>query len=409
MERKGPVPHERGPARNDAGPAHHARQHHAKHPAVVPVPRDPGEIQGLVHELQVHQIELEMQNEELQKTREEVKAGLDRYVELYDFAPVGYFTLDNLGLILQANFAGASMLGSERSRLTGRPFVSCIAPGSLPAFTALVRNVYRQPDAGCQTAELTLATSPPVILRIEARVVSPGARCLLAATDITGYREAEEKVRIVLQEKEILLREIHHRVKNNLQIVSGLLDMSRMRITDPATVAALTDMMLKIQSMAQIHTSLYERKESNGFIDLGDHIRDQIRTVSRVYENENRDLTFQFDLGSVRLPIDQAIPCALVINEILTNIYKHAYKDRRRGLVRISTGTDGEKIRIAVRDDGIGFPAGFDIENPGTLGMKLMKNLVIVQLRGTFSITGSNGTEVVIEFPAGPGNPAGRL
>ncbi|HUU74682.1 MAG TPA: PAS domain S-box protein, partial [Methanoregulaceae archaeon] len=153
--------------------------------------------------------------------------------------------------------------------------------------------------------------------------------------DVTDRKHAEENLVASLEEKEILLREIHHRVKNNLQLISGLLDMTRMRTVDESTNSILTDMMLKIQTMAQIHTRLYESKQF-GKISITGQFRDQIMALSNIYSHKGHEISCEINSQEVFLPVDQAIPCALVVNEILSNAYKHAFKGRKQGTIEIS-------------------------------------------------------------------------
>jgi PAS domain S-box-containing protein len=216
--------------------------------------------------------------------------------------------------------------------------------------------------------------------------------------DITDRKHAEEKLVASLQEKEVLLREIHHRVKNNLQLISGLLDMTRMRTVDESTNTILTDMMLKIQTMAQIHTRLYESKQF-GKISLTGQIHDQIAGLSNIYSHKGHEISCEINSNEVFLPVDQAIPCALVVNEILSNAYKHAFKGKKQGTIEIFALQEDGKIRITVRDDGVGLPGNFDISRSTSLGLKLIRTLVQHQLKGSISFKSQNGTEISMEFP----------
>jgi PAS domain S-box-containing protein len=216
--------------------------------------------------------------------------------------------------------------------------------------------------------------------------------------DITDRKHAEEKLIASVQEKEVLLREIHHRVKNNLQLISGLLDMTRMRSTDESTNSILTDMMLKIQTMAQIHTRLYESRQF-GKISITGQFRDQIVALSDIYSHKGHEISCEITTDEIFLPVDQALPCALVVNEVLSNAYKHAFKGRKKGTIEISASREEGLIRISVRDDGIGLPSQFDISHTNSLGLKLIRTLVQHQLKGTLTFENRNGTEVHMEFP----------
>jgi two-component sensor histidine kinase len=216
--------------------------------------------------------------------------------------------------------------------------------------------------------------------------------------DITDRKHAEEKLFASLQEKEVLLREIHHRVKNNLQLISGLLDMTRMRTVDESTNSILTDMMLKIQTMAQIHTRLYESKQF-GRINISAQFIDQVTALSNIYSHKGHEISCEIHAEEVFLPVDQAIPCALVVNEILSNAYKHAFKGRKKGTIEISAVQENGQIHLIVRDDGVGMPDNFDVSSSTSLGLKLIRTLVQHQLKGSLRINSRQGTEVSVEFP----------
>jgi PAS domain S-box-containing protein len=216
--------------------------------------------------------------------------------------------------------------------------------------------------------------------------------------DVTDRKHAEDKLMASVQEKEVLLREIHHRVKNNLQLISGLLDMTRMRTVDESTNHILADMMLKIQTMAQIHTRLYESKQF-GKIGIIAQCRDQVTALSNIYSHKGHEINCEIHSGEIFLPVDQALPCALIINEILSNAYKHAFKGQNNGRIDISAFRENGKVRIVVHDDGIGLPGNLDINHSNSLGLKLIRTLVQHQLKGSLSVNSHQGTEIIVEFP----------
>jgi len=219
-----------------------------------------------------------------------------------------------------------------------------------------------------------------------------------ASHDISEQKQADERLVASLHEKEVMLREIHHRVKNNLQLMSGLLDMNRMRTADESTQGMLTDMMLKIQTMAQIHERLYESKHL-GKIDLTGQIRDQVSGLSEIFSHTGHMIHCKINPAEIFLPVDQALPCALAVNEILSNAYKHAFRGREHGTVEITAVRVNSHIRIMVCDDGIGLPAHFDISEINSLGFKLIRTLVQHQLHGSLTWKSRNGTRICFEFP----------
>jgi len=196
-----------------------------QHPEASPT-RTEADTQRLVHELRVHQIELEMQNEELQRARNEMEAGLEKYSDLYDFAPVGYVTLDREGTIREANLTSASLLGIERSRLVGRRFGPYVSAADRPAFTAFLTKVFA--SKAREFCEVTLLQDgqAPVAVRIEAAVA--GRECRAVLEDITEYKRAEED-RLILNKLEstgILAGGIAHDFNNLLTVIVLNLDLA---------------------------------------------------------------------------------------------------------------------------------------------------------------------------------------
>jgi PAS domain S-box-containing protein len=214
--------------------------------------------------------------------------------------------------------------------------------------------------------------------------------------DVTARELAEQAVRDSLRDKEILLKEIHHRVKNNLQIISGLLYLQEEHVHDPAALDAFRQSRHRIASMALIHEELY-RSANLSRVCLGEYVRDLLPRLFDDASNGPR-LAMDLRLDEARVPIEQAVPAGLVINELLTNAYKHAFIGRDQGLLGIAiTEVDG-MVEIEIRDDGPGLPAGLDLERTATLGMQLVGNLAR-QLRGSIEARNDGGAVLLLRFP----------
>ena len=226
----------------------------------------------------------------------------------------------------------------------------------------------------------------------------------LSETNLKLKKEIEDRIKIQKNltisatEKDLLLREVHHRVKNNLQLIIGLVDMTKTRAHEPAVRSTLTDIMTKVQTMGSIHSRLYESKRFDK-INMKRQVQDLVDMIAGFYDHDHLDITTNIDCAEIYLTVDRAIPCALALNELISNIHKHAFSGRRSGLVEISSSKKDDMLRFVVRDNGVGLPTGFNIEKSNRLGLKLMRTLVEQQLRGTVQITSIAGTEVVIEFP----------
>jgi len=217
----------------------HLRERHAETgPA-----RTEADTQRLVHELEVHQIELEMQNAELRQTRDEMEAGLERYSDLYDFAPVGYLTLDREGTILEANLTSASLLGIERSRLIKQRFGSCVSAADLPAFNAFLAKVFESKVRGFCEVTLLPEGKPPVELRIEGLVAASGQECRVVLADISEHKRAELD-RLILNNLEatgILVGGIAHDFNNLLTMILLNVELAQALIPPGEELAGLLE------------------------------------------------------------------------------------------------------------------------------------------------------------------------
>jgi PAS domain S-box-containing protein len=215
-------------------------------------------------------------------------------------------------------------------------------------------------------------------------------------------KKVAKKLTISANEKDLLLREVHHRVKNNLQLISGLIDITKMRTHDPPVIATLTDIMAKVHTMGLIHTRLYESKRFDR-VNMKDQINDLVETISGFYDHDHLDIVTKINCTEIYIPVDIAIPCALALNETFSNIHKHAFQGRRHGIIDISSTLNDEMLRFVIKDNGVGLPKGFDIEKSNRLGLKLIRALVEQQLHGTVEIKSKKGTQVIIQFPVHQG------
>ena len=213
--------------------------------------------------------------------------------------------------------------------------------------------------------------------------------------DITASVRAERTVLESLHEKEILLKEIHHRVKNNLQIISGLLYLQEEHVQDPVALEAFRESRNRIGSMALVHEELY-RSTNLSRVCLGEYVRDLLPRLFGNGDSQPR-VVRHLHLGEACVPIEQAVPAGLIINELLTNAYKHAFAGRGTGELTIIVEASDDTIVIAVRDNGPGLPDDFSMEQTASLGMQLVCNLTR-QLRGEIAAQNDGGAVFTLRF-----------
>ncbi len=208
---------------------------------------------------------------------------------------------------------------------------------------------------------------------------------------------AESNLKRSLEEKEILLKEVHHRVKNNMQIISSILKMQERLINDPKLKTVLGESQNRIRSMALIHENLYSN-ENLANIQFKNYVQALVNTISRSYSNQQKTVTFHFDIEDVFLPIDIGIPCGLIINELISNSFKHAFPDRKEGNISISLEHNGDgAYTLLVADDGIGVNSSFSPDSAKSLGMRIVLKL-IDQIEAELSYDFSEGTKYFIRF-----------
>ncbi|MBE2272158.1 MAG: hypothetical protein IAE80_28245 [Anaerolinea sp.] len=210
-------------------------------------------------------------------------------------------------------------------------------------------------------------------------------------------RRAEAQLRDSLAEKEVLIKEIHHRVKNNLQIISSLLALQIPGLADPNVRAQFEDSQNRIRTMALIHERLY-RSENLRRIDFAPYLRDLTGYLIAGYQLERKGIRFDISADEVALDIDTAIPCGLLINELVSNALKHAFVGKTDGTISVNMRHAAEGYyTLTVRDDGVGFPDGLDYRNSHSLGLQLVTSLVR-QLGGSMELSRQPGTTIVICF-----------
>jgi PAS domain S-box-containing protein len=220
---------------------------------------------------------------------------------------------------------------------------------------------------------------------------------IAAIRDIADRKIVEQQIEASLRDKEVLLSEIHHRVKNNFEIISSLLDMAGMRIENREIQNLLISSRTRIHSMAMIHSQLYQNDRFDS-IDMVRHTAELAVNLQFIYGSEKK-IDLSIEPAEVYLSLRQAIPCALILNELITNSLKYAFNDKKQGKIRISICRSGDDtVLIRVKDDGCGILEEASVKPAGGLGLELVKHLVIGQLKGEMRFDNDNGTDIHIEF-----------
>jgi PAS domain S-box-containing protein len=218
--------------------------------------------------------------------------------------------------------------------------------------------------------------------------------------DVTARVQAEDTLRAALAEQAILLKEVHHRVKNNLQVVISLLRLQSRSVVDASVVAALRDGQQRVEVMVLVHELLY-CTDDLAHIDTATYVRHLSEQLLRIYASASQTITVEVDVDPIWLDLDHAVPCGLIINELLSNSLKYAFPDGQPGTIGVNLWMSApETLTLRVWDTGCGLPAAAIHPSEHSLGMRLVHSLAH-QLRGTLSIEATAGTSVTIRFPVG--------
>lgn len=216
------------------------------------------------------------------------------------------------------------------------------------------------------------------------------------ANDITVRKTATEQLKSSLKEKEVLLKEIHHRVRNNLQIISSLLYLQKQSVESDEFADILMESQNRIKSITMVHEKLYDSDDLTR-INFPEYIERLVSDLFNSYSTSTRQVAKVIDVENLRLNIETAVPCGLIISELVSNSLKHAFPEGRTGTLIVSLKTGDEWNELVISDDGVGFPEEFDFRNTKTLGLKLV-NTLVNQINGEITLDRSRGTEFKIIF-----------
>lgn len=312
-------------------------------------------------------------------------------------SPTGMIMVDHRGTIVMLNAQAERLFGYERTELLGRPIellVPVRARGEHPAFRASFFGDLRARPMGAGRDLFGMrkdGSEIPIEIGLNPFETARGTFVLSSIVDITERHRHLAQITASLAEKETLLHEIHHRVKNSLQMISSLLNLQA--DASPAAREALLQSQARIQAIAMVHEGLY-RSQSTSHIDFDAYLRELIGHTAHAHLAANRDICFEIDVSRVRLGIDRAVPCGLLVSELVTNALKHAFEGRRTGKVIVQLSKDEEgMVSLVVADDGIGLPPSVDLDtlDGKTLGLDLVQtfakqlgaNVVVERTEGT--------------------------
>lgn len=351
----------------------------------------------------------------------------------------GAVSTDTGGLIMLINPAALALIDQDAENCMGQPFDRVFPLTSVKTktpLTGLINRVLAAETVLTTNGDLTLSTGGGKIVPIELSC-SPitdqnGGRIgtIIILRDVTLQRQmtrelqrlvkertadleaeierrkdAEQVIRTALAEKEILLKELHHRVKNNLQIISSMLNLQAKKMKDPSLQQALRESLNRIRTISAVHEKILTSHDLSR-IDLQAYVRHLVNNLLSLYHTKPGTITPVIEITEIFVDINTAIPLGLVLNELVANSLKHAFPDGRCGEIAVTVRDEGHILVITCGDNGVGMPDGYDWENPDTVGLILVHSL-IDQLRGTIEKIPGEGTRfrIVIQKSSDGNSP----
>lgn len=301
----------------------------------------------------------------------------------------------NPGKFTEVNDVACQRLGYAREELLemGPENIESDQNRQIPHFMKIIQS---EGTATFESIQLTKDGSQiPVEMNSHIFNLRGEKMILSIARDITRRKQNEAQLRQSLEEKELLLKEIHHRVKNNLNVISSLLNLQSKYIKDKAALAVFQESQRRARSMALIHKMLYQSTDLK-CINFGDYIKTLTEELFRTYVTGD-NIQLDLDVGEVLLDINTAVPLGLIVNELVSNSLKHAFPNNLEGEITVKFHKRGEQYNFIVADTGVGFPEDLNFEKTDSLGMRLV-NTLVDQIDGTMELERENGTCFIIKF-----------
>ena len=348
-------------------------------------------------------VELEERSRRLEELVAELGVSEERYRSIFELAAVGIAHVSLEGRFVRLNQRFCEIVGYTSGEMLRLTFQDITHPDDLAADLKLVGRTlageidnysmekrYFRKDGSIVWINLTVS-----LARDEK---GEPLHFISVIEDMTRRKRAEVALKSSLEEKDVLLREVHHRVKNNMQVISSLLNLQARTIESPQLQKMFQESQSRVRAMAMIHEILYESGDLSG-IDLDGYVTKLANSLIRIYGADANNIRLDVDAEEITLGIDETVPCGLVLNELLSNSLKYAFPDGRPGVIKIRAhSTEDGEVVLRVSDDGVGMPADLDIRATESMGMSLVVGLVENQLGGRLELDRDKGTCFTIIF-----------
>ena len=330
---------------------------------------------------------------ELEQTQEALNKSEKNYRELVDNSLVGVYKTNFKGDILFGNHAMANIMHLRSFEELKSKNISQFYKNPADR-NEIINKLKKEGIIDQYELDMVSTTGEIINVLISAHFANNTESGMII--NITERKKTEEQLKKSLNEKEVLLREIHHRVKNNLQIIASLLHLQEVSVCEEKGMGnVLKESGGRVMSMAMVHEKLYQSSNFNDF-NFKQYVEKLVYEILYSFGTETENIKVQLDIEDININIDTTMPLGLIINELITNIVKYAFP-QLEGTITIKLKSLPQQMELTVTDDGIGLPEDIDIENPETLGLQLV-NILLGQIEGQIKLDRNHGTEFKITF-----------
>ena len=355
-----------------------------------------------IAELRRRNAELEDIKNDQTKIIEAMQEFFERYEALFERSIYGIYLHDLKGKFIDANKAALNLLGYSKEEIPSLDLAALLSEDQLQkAFESIEAAAESGPQQEPVEYRLRRKDGRYVWAVVEGTVIYREGKPYAiqgVVIDITKRKKAEEKIKASLREKEVLLKEVHHRVKNNMQIISSLFSLQSAQTRDPQIINTLKECQNRIRSIALIHGRLYQYGDF-AKVDFAEYVQNLASHLYSSYGINSNTIKLELIIKDIYLDLNTAIPCGLIINELVTNSMKHGFPDGRKGKIKIHIHSLNKgKYEMIISDNGIGLAEDIDFNETESLGLHLVNILAKDQLGGDIKLDRTQGTHFCIQF-----------
>ncbi len=337
--------------------------------------------------------------EEIDKRRMQIAESEERYRLLFELSPQYILISNPEGEIYDVNEHVSEFLGLEKDKLKGKSIfdLNLLLPEKIDEAKNLLKIIGEDGEVPPYETRILDPMGNERHVKIFSKPINVNGKDLIifVIQDLTEIKKAQSELEKAVKEKDLLLKEIHHRVKNNLMIISSLLSLQARYLKDKEAFEIFKESENRARSMALIQERLY-RSSNLKEIDMMEYLQALARGIFNSYARPG--VEFKFDIDKIKMDIELAIPVGLIVNELITNSFKHAFPDGSGGEVNLKLKSLDDKIFLEVSDNGIGFPEDLDWQNTESLGLQLVKSLAD-QINAKVQMISDNGTTFKLTIP----------